>query len=141
LGILDVMRPLIAGLLLVAAVARAAPDAAPPPSPRPGVIPRAELVRVLDAGPGAFLAHVDTQPRFVAGRFHGWRVNAFFPGDPRFSDGPLKPGDVVVRVSGRILERPEQLMEVWQALRGGKELVVEVERNGAARTLRWTIAD
>src|SRR5438067_1322839 len=125
--------PAVLLVVAVAAVAVAAPpDAALPPA----VIPRAELVRVLDAGPGAFLQHVDTQPRFVAGRFHGWRLVTFFPGDARFAAGPLRAGDVVTRVNGRVLERPEQLMQVWQALRSGKELTVEVERSGAPRTLR-----
>jgi hypothetical protein len=38
------------------------------------------------------------------------------------------------------MERPEQLMQVWQALRTSKELVIEVERDGKPLTLRWTIA-
>jgi hypothetical protein len=104
-------------------------------------IGRGELNRVLDAAPGRFLAKIDSEPRFRDGRFHGWRLRAFFPGDPRFARVDLRPGDVVVRVNGQRLERPDDLFSVWTALRTARELVVELERDGTPRTLRWTIVD
>jgi type II secretory pathway component PulC len=107
----------------------------------PGSIRRAELAKVLDASPGLFLQHVQTEPRFANGRFHGWRVVSFFPGDTRFAGVDLQAGDVVTRVNGKPIEQPDQFMAVWTELRTGKELVVDVERGGAPRTLRWTIAD
>ena len=125
----------------------AAPPQAPPAEParpaplrRTGSMTRSELLSVLDVSPGAFLQHVETEPRLSSGRFTGWRIKSFFPGDPRFSQVDLHAGDVVLRVNGRGLERPEHLMAVWQALRGAYELVVEVERDGAPHTLRWTIS-
>ena len=107
----------------------------------PGAIPRAELARVLDESPGFFLQHVQTEPRFTHGRFHGWRLVSFFPGDARFAGIALQAGDVITRVNGKPIEQPDQFMTVWTELRTSKELVVDVERAGAARTLRWTIAD
>jgi len=107
----------------------------------PGTIPRTELAKVLDASPGYFLQHVQTEPRFAKGRFHGWRLVSFFPGDTRFAGVDLQAGDVVTRVNGKPIEQPDQFMTVWTELRGAKELVVDVERAGAPRTLRWTIAD
>ena len=107
----------------------------------PGAIRRAELARVLDASPGYFLQHVQTEPRFAHGRFHGWRLVSFFPGDARFAGIDLQAGDVVTRVNGKPIEQPNQFMAVWTELRSSKELVVDVERAGAARRLRWTIAD
>ena len=111
------------------------------PSLTPGAIRRAELAKVLDASPGYFLQHVQTEPRFAHGRFHGWRVVSFFPGDSRFAGIDLQAGDVVTRVNGKPIEQPDQFMAVWTELRTSKELIVDVERAGAARTLRWTIAD
>lgn len=111
------------------------------PATPPGVIRRAELAAVLDASPGYFLQHVQTEPRFEHGRFHGWRLVSFFPGDPRFSGVDLRAGDVVTRVNGRPIEAPDQFMAVWTALKSENELVVDVERDGRPRTLRWTIAD
>ncbi len=107
----------------------------------PGTISRAELKSVLDASPGYFLQHVQTEPRFDRGRFHGWRVVSFFPGDKRFVGIELQAGDVVTRVNGRPIEQPDEFMAVWSELRSSHELVVDVERAGAPRTLRWTIAD
>jgi type II secretory pathway component PulC len=106
----------------------------------PGVIPRAELDQVLSASPGAFLQHVDSEPKFQAGKFAGWKLVTFFPGDGRFAGVDLHAGDVVKRVNGNTVERPEQLMQVWQELKSSKELVVDIERDGRPRTLRWTIA-
>jgi type II secretory pathway component PulC len=106
-----------------------------------GAIARTELAKVLDASPGYFLQHVQTEPRFAHGRFAGWRVVSFFPGDARFAGVDLQAGDVVTRINGKPIEKPDQFMVVWSELRSSKELVVDVERAGAPRRLRWTIAD
>jgi len=106
-----------------------------------GAIPRAELAKVLDASPGYFLQHVQTEPRFTRGRFHGWRLVSFFPGDARFAGIDLQAGDVITRVNGKPIEQPDQFMAVWTELRTSNELVVDVERAGAPHRLRWTIAD
>ena len=76
----------------------------------PGAILRAELAKVLDRSPGYFLQHVQTEPRFTHGRFHGWRVVSFFPGDSRFAGIDLHAGDVVMRVNGKPIEQPDQFM-------------------------------
>lgn len=117
------------------------PPVAMPLSAGPGVIPRAALSQVLDASPGYFLQHVQTEPRFAAGHFRGWRVVSFFPGDNRFAGVDLQAGDVVTRINGKPIEQPDQFMAVWTELRSSSSLVVDLERNGAPRTLRWTIAD
>jgi type II secretory pathway component PulC len=104
-------------------------------------ISRGELVKVLDASPGLFLQHVITEPQLANGRFVGWRLVSFFPGDARFAGVDLQAGDVVTRVNGHAIEQPDQFMAVWDGLRRESQLVVDVQRNGAARTLRWTIAD
>jgi type II secretory pathway component PulC len=117
-----------------------APESRLSPS-APGTIARAELARVLDASPGYFLQHVQTEPRFAHGRFVGWRVVSFFPGDTRFSGVDLQAGDVVTRVNGKPIEQPDQFMAVWTELRTSRELTVDVDRAGAPRKLRWTIAD
>ena len=110
-------------------------------TPPPGAIKRAELARVLDQSPGYFLQRVQTEPRFTHGHFHGWRLVSFFPGDARFAGVDLQAGDVITRINGKPIEQPDQFMAVWTELRTSRELVVDVERAGAARTLRWTIAD
>jgi general secretion pathway protein C len=121
-------------------VARAEPAIAPIAKvPASGVIPRRALEQFLDDSPGVFLQHVDTEPRFVGGRFAGWKLRAFFPGDARFAGIDLRAGDVIERVNGSSLERPEQLMNLWRALRVAPQLTVELERDGQKRTLSWAI--
>jgi type II secretory pathway component PulC len=105
------------------------------------VIKRAELERVLSESAGAFLSHVDPQPTFRGARFAGWRLNAFFPGDPRFAGVDLRAGDVVTRINGLPIEQPEQFMQVWEGARFRRDLTVDIVRDGAPRTLRWAIAD
>ena len=116
-------------------------DATPTTPAPPGAIRRAELAKVLDQSPGYFLQQVQTEPRFAHGKFHGWRLITFFPGDARFAGVDLQAGDVVTRINGKAIEKPEEFMAVWTDLRTSKELVVDVERGGAPRRLRWTIAD
>jgi type II secretory pathway component PulC len=105
----------------------------------PSGIARRELLAFLDRGPGEFLGHVDVSPRFGSGHFQGWRLRSFYPGDQRFAGLDLQAGDVVLRVNGRSVEKPEQLTEVWQALRAAEALEVDLERNGAPIRLRWPI--
>jgi S1-C subfamily serine protease len=125
-------------------VAEAAPvpDAVPVPEKavKPGTIPRADLERVLSQSPGAFLSHIDSAPTFQGRRFSGWRLNAFFPGDPRFG-GALQAGDVVTRVNGQSIEQPEQFMQVWEGARFRRDLTVDILRDGRPRTLSWQIVD
>jgi type II secretory pathway component PulC len=103
-------------------------------------IPRADLNHFLDGSPGAFLQQVAPEAIFKDGRFYGWKLTRFFPGDARFAAIDLRAGDVVRRVNGNTLERPEQLITVWQSLRTASFLQVDVERGTVARTLRWAIA-
>jgi type II secretory pathway component PulC len=105
-----------------------------------GRVRRADLVAVLDRGPGVFLRGVDVRPAFRARRFAGWQVLAFFPDEPTFQSVDLLPGDLVVGVNGRAIERPEDLIDLWQALRTAPAIEVDVVRSGERRKLLYTIA-
>jgi hypothetical protein len=120
------------------------PASAPASRPaRTGVITRAELKGFLDRGMPAFIANVvvDRYPRARAQRFRGWRIVEFFPGDARFNNVDIKPNDVILRINERSIERPDQFVAVWESLKPAKELVVETQRAGKVRVLRWRIVD
>ncbi len=127
------------------AVSAPLPTASPlpiaPTARAPFTLNRGEVNRTLDATPGAFLRRVSTEVRLRQGRFAGWRIVSFAPSDLIFTDGPLRPGDVILKVNGHTLERPDDLLELWQALRSAPSLTVDLERNGVGSTLRWTIVD
>jgi type II secretory pathway component PulC len=107
--------------------------------PPPGVLPRAEVVAVVDRGLGSFLQRVQVEPSFHGGTFRGWSLLRLSP--PEFWSGvDLRPGDVVVSVNGKTIERPEQAHEVFQELRSAERLVIHFERGGEARELVYPIA-
>src|SRR4029077_3608455 len=89
------------------ATASASPQA--PENAAERTLTRAAVHAAVSQGLGAFLQHVDfdEQPVLVGGKFHGFRVTALR--DPSFWRGvDLKPGDVVTRLNGMPIERPEQ---------------------------------
>ena len=96
---------------------------------------RAALARFVAQGAGHFNALIDVRPAFRRGRFFGWHVSAYR------GPGQLAPGDIVLGVNGRSLERPEQFMAVWDGLARGKALVVDLERRGRRATFRYPIVD
>jgi type II secretory pathway component PulC len=113
----------------------------PPPAPpsTEGTIARAELDAVLAAGLGRFLQRIETEAHVDAGRFVGHRVRAL--SDGVFAGVDLQPGDTIVSVNGLPIERPEQAMAAWDALRVASELTIEYLRDGEARQLRFAIAE
>lgn len=121
-------------------VAEAAPSPPPPPATQ-GQIARASLLPVLEGGLGRFLQGVETEPMLERGRFVGFRLVTLYPEDERFTSIDLRPGDVVTRVNGQPIERPEQAIQVWNGLRVASELMIEYLREGQPRELRFEIVD
>jgi type II secretory pathway component PulC len=123
---------------------RPAPTSLPTPAkplPRAQGLSRSELGAVLDQGPGVFLQGVRVRPTFLGKRWGGWEIVTFWPGDERFRDVDLAPGDVIETVNGMRLERPEELWELWDSLRRAPALTVVYLRRGEAHTLSFPIAD
>ncbi len=146
----------LAPLLFVAcASSKPPPPAAPAPAPTTqttaaaasepeptSVLHRADVHRVVSKGLGAFLARVtlDDQPAMTKdGKFVGFRIAALQGDSWRGVD--LKPGDVVTRVNGFSIERPEQALEAFQSLDVASELRVDLQRDGAPHELRYAIVD
>jgi type II secretory pathway component PulC len=98
---------------------------------------RAELAR----GIGRFLQNVKTEAVLSHGHFVGWRVLALFSKRPDVHVQGIKAGDVLVRVNGVSVERPEEFKSVWDTLESAKELVLEIEREGQPSALHYAIVD
>jgi len=106
-------------------------------------ITRAQLEAVLDGGLGRFLGRVETEPAREAGQFVGFRIVAL-EGSLASADAAssgLRAGDVVMRVNGQIIERPEQAFAVWEGLRVASTLAIEYLRAGQRREARFEIVD
>lgn len=110
-------------------------------TPAPGTIPRDQLARTLDAGLGRFLGSVRVDPVLQRGAFVGFRIVAFRDPEGLYRGVDLLPGDVVVRVNGSPIERPEQALAIWNGLRVTSELCVEYVRGSERREIRYPIVD
>jgi S1-C subfamily serine protease len=105
----------------------------------PGALRRSEVQRTIDKGLGYFLQDVtvDEWPVLRHGKFHGFRIKEIH------ADWgvDLKPGDVVLRVNGMPIERPEQADAALRSLRKASALRIDYEREGAHRILELPILD
>jgi S1-C subfamily serine protease len=108
---------------------------------RPGVLRRSSVGQVVDAGLGRWLAAVEVDPGVAQGHFRGWVVRSLYPGDPCYRDVDLRAGDLVLKVNGKSIERPEQASDVFSSLRTAPALVVDFVRDGQPHTLTLPIAD
>jgi hypothetical protein len=130
-------------------------EAAPAPAPpaaapgsgvctefvRPGVLRRKAVVRVVDRGLGQWLSQVKVSPARTGRRFTGWEIQQLYPDDPCYRVVDLQAGDVVTRVNGASLEKPDQANKVFQGLRAAPALDIELLRQGVPRRVSLTIAD
>jgi S1-C subfamily serine protease len=116
------------------AAAESAPGADSATSPRDGKIARADLNRVLDAGPGAFLARAEVKARLDKGQFRGWQVVR-----SPYSKIDIVPGDVLLSINGRTLEHPVDLERLWRDLRAANAIDVDVDRGGRKFALRFSV--
>lgn len=122
------------------AVAEPAPEVYESPVAQ-GTIARAELLPVLDSGVGQFLRGVGVEPHMEAGRFVGFRITRLYPGDERFQNLALQPGDTVVAINQRPIERPEHASQIFNELRVASALVVSYLHEGEPQELRFEIVD
>ncbi len=113
--------------------------AAPGTGVRAGVIERATLKAVLDAGPGHVLEGFEVAAEERSGRFVGWRLVRFLPAGARFTILDLAPGDVLLTVNGRPLVKPADLSALWVELYTADAIVAELRRGAAPLTIRFQV--
>ena len=114
------------------------PVAARPPGPPT----RAEIDATIARGLGVFLQSVRLEPVVRAGRFVGFELRAA-------DDLPLwqasgvdvRVGDVIIRVNGMRIERPEQAMWAFEQLRIARELRLDVLRGNTSVVVQSPIVD
>ncbi|MCP4603816.1 MAG: hypothetical protein GY847_25410 [Proteobacteria bacterium] len=106
---------------------------------QPGTILRTDLNKVLADGPAAILGRVLTEPVFEKGKFVGFRITEFTHGTPEAID--IRTGDVILRINGRMVERPEVYFEIFQELKVAGEISFELLRNGEEQTITYPVVD
>jgi S1-C subfamily serine protease len=122
-------------------------DGEPPPAEAPadgGVLPRppavadtvtrADLDRVLDAGPGAYRAAIALEAELEGEQLEGWRIVRWDVAWPA-----LRPGDLVLDVNGVAVVRPDDLATLWDTLRTADEIALRIVRDGIETTLVFPV--
>lgn len=115
------------------------PVAPPGKGLRAGTIARAQLVAVLDAGPGNLLRQLEVAPHMSGDRFVGWQLVQLLDGSAWLHDVDVAPGDVLLAINGQLLARPEQLQTVWDSLRTANEIHAQMWRGDQKLELRFKI--
>lgn len=125
-----------------------AATAAPTPPPatctmfaKPGVIHRQALIRLIDAGLPRWMQGVEGDRALANHRFQGWLIKSLYPDDPCYRDIGLLPGDIVQKVNGKSIEKPEQAFDVAESLRTAPAIVVDFLRNGSAKSISIAVAN
>ena len=118
-------------------------EAPPPPPPvvrETGLIHRAALDEVLDAGLGRFLGRIEVSPVMEGSTFVAYELTTLRD-EALFEGVDLQPGDRLVSINGQTIERPDDAFAVWSGLRVASELAVVVSRAGETRELRFAIVE
>ena len=100
---------------------------------------RADVKLAIDKGLGVFLQNVmvEDYPAMKEGRFYGFRLKTL---NPDWAVD-LKPGDVIVRVNGQVIEHPEEADAALRSLEKATALKIDYEREGKMRILELPIVD
>lgn len=140
----------LATLAVTAAAGCSAPAPAPEPEPEAAIdeaprpaftIYRDELVVVLDRGLQPLIADVNLRPAVEDDRFVGWRIQFLKPTESPYRASAVRPGDVLTKVNGQALERPDQMMAVWKTLRDSDAITFSVIRAGKPLDITYSIRD
>lgn len=139
-------RRLLTGLFALGLIAAVAPPAAAGPTPAAeqaivleGELERSEVKRVIERGPQKFIASLRVAPYMKGKRFMGFRIEGFAADSPLVNSRAVQPGDVVLKVNGEPVERPEQFMRAWEVVAGAEALEVTLLRGTQRYVYRWTL--
>jgi hypothetical protein len=112
-----------------------------PEDTSPAVLTREVLASAVTRGFGSFLGRIAVTPVIDGGgRFQGFRLDR--ARDLRRWNAAgldLRAGDIVTRVNGRSIERPEMAMSVFAGMRDVTEVQVDVIRAGAPVSVRLAV--
>ncbi len=87
----------------------------------------------LARGPQYLLSQVVPVPVTEGTRFQGFRLTQWFPGHPgEIASTWIRPGDVITRINGRSVERPDQFLYLWKRLGESRRLMIEGWRTNAS---------
>ncbi len=125
------VQPVTASKPIAQPAAGPGAGAAPINAAAPGHLARGDVERVLRQGPPWLLRRVVPEEVIRGGKFVGWRLLSL-PEDWKVD---LKNGDIVTKVNGLSIERPDDLWSAWMQMQSAVELRVSIERDGKPHDL------
>jgi general secretion pathway protein C len=84
------------------------------------------------------MTQVRVRPYFRRGKPEGLIVSQIQP-DSVFSELGLKNGDILVNVNGKQIASPEEAFQLYNGLKSGSELSIEITRRGQKKMFRYQI--
>jgi hypothetical protein len=104
---------------------------------------RDELERATDGGNAAYLLQaLSPEVHLEKGRFAGWQIGSLFGSDPTLcTECLLKVGDIVEKVNGHTLERPEDLSNLLASIGSVHELCAQIRRKDERIVLAYFVRD
>jgi type II secretion system protein C len=85
-----------------------------------------------------FMTQARLRPHFEMGKPSGYAVSEIVPGSLMEKLG-LKNKDIIKKVNGLLVTRPEEVMQAYAQLQRDSNIEVEVERGGRTEVLRYEI--
>jgi general secretion pathway protein C len=119
---------------------RAEPESPEKPSPEREatvVVKRSEVDESL-RNVHQLLSQVRIRPHFTDGVADGLVVSNIKP-DSIFARMGLRNGDIVQGLNGRNIQTPDDVMEMYERLKSGSRLAVQVMRNGEEKIINYQI--
>ena len=98
-------------------------------------ISRGRYEEVLKDGMQKVMRWYFVKPYYKGSKFVGFEVSQILNED--LLDGPLRIGDVILRINDGVIERPEQALAVWRGLWTKKRLKLQLLRKN--RTVVYDI--
>lgn len=102
------------------------------------IIPRYVIEAVQAEGPGRLLQRVPVRPFRAQGKFMGFQIVDLFPGE-NIQSTHIRRGDVITKINGRRVDRPEQFMRLFQDLHMWESLEIELLRGDLRKVVLYTI--
>lgn len=82
----------------------------------------------------------DLASKFNVKEGEGVLINEVFEGDPASKAG-IQPGDIIVKLNGKLIDTPQTLSRFVASLSPGKEATFEVIRDGKRKNLTVTLGE
>jgi hypothetical protein len=102
---------------------------------------RDALLKLFERGPGWLLQQVTLEPVRQNEQFAGYRIAGATESARERMAPQLQVGDVVTRVNGVALERPDDYLAAWSKLPRTRQVSVAFRRDGDPKTARWVVIE